>query len=118
MTTTKLPFKIYSNWESSMSFDDMMADCRFIYSHKKLLTPSGNHRIFLVLKHPVDSSGCDTFEISYYGEDGIFPDGVSKFNDFQGEYIQDSSLSPVEFIADFLKKEASNNIITPLIHNT
>jgi hypothetical protein len=104
----KTVFRISPEWGCIKTLDELIADSKFIFSHK------GHHgvRPHIVLNTPIIDN-LDCIEISYDGN-GLLDDGVSNFHAGWGEIIKDSSKDCYKFISDFLIKDgAKEHILTP-----
>lgn len=97
-------FKISRSWDCIKSFDELIADAKFIFSH------NGNKgkRPRIVLNVPIE--GYDCIEIDYDSY-GLTTNGVTKFDANWGEGITDSSKDCIGFIKDFIIDEGAESDI-------
>jgi hypothetical protein len=104
----EIDFKISKNWGYVKSFDELVNDAKFIFTH----TGYKGKRPMIVLNNYV-SSECelDCVEIDY-DRWGILINGVTKFSESWGERITDSSLNVVDFIEQFLIKDGAQELLT------
>lgn len=97
-------FKISTAWDCIKTFDELVADAKFIFIGKGWinLTPR------LVLKTPIN--GIDCIEISYDNK-GLTNGGECVFSENWGDQIEDSSKDVVTFLREFLEREGAVDIL-------
>ena len=97
-------FKISTAWDCIKTFDELVADAKFIFIGKGWinLTPR------LVLKTPIN--GIDCIEISYDNK-GLTNGGECVFSENWGDQIEDSSKDVVTFLSEFLEREGAVDIL-------
>ena len=100
----KQPFKISKNWDCTKTFDELIADAKFIFIGKdrEYWIPR------LVLNTPIN--GIDCIEIDY-DNDGITNGGECVFNHEWGSIISESSKDCISFIKKFLEDDGANELI-------
>ena len=97
-------FKISRAWDCIKSFDELISDAKFIFSHNG----HKGKRPRIVLNTPIE--GYDCIEIDY-DRYGLTTNGVTKFDTNWGEGITDSSKDCIGFIKDFIIAEGAERDI-------
>lgn len=95
--------KVSTNWDCVKSFQWMLDNARFIFSHKSY----GGERICIVVKEPIEKYDC--FEIGY-DRYGIKVKADTVFSNGWGNMIEDSSKDIVNFIKDYLKRDGATDL--------
>ncbi len=96
--------KISSNWDCIKSFDWMVKNARFIFSHKSY----SGEKLKIVVKEPIDKYDC--FEIGY-DRYGLTTEADTVFSSGWGNMIQDSSKEIIPFIKSYLVREGASDLI-------
>jgi len=97
-------FKISPAWDCIKSFDELVADARFIFSndgHK-------GKRPRIVLREAINGIDCIEIDHDRYG---LITNGETKFNEAWGEHITDSSQDYIGFIKSFLIGAGAGDIL-------
>lgn len=98
--------KVSRNWDCIISFEEMVKKARFIF------IDSIHHDGKPLLVMPYDSNDfkLDCFIITQ-DRYGIRISGETKFNNFIGDHITDSSTDVVKFIKEFLVRCGATDLI-------
>lgn len=101
--------KISPNWDCLKSFEWMVSNSKFIFSHKSYK----GERIKIVLTEPIERYDC--FEIGY-DRYGITVNADTVFSSGWGSMIEDSSKEVVAYVKDYLIREGAYSIVNSQTH--
>lgn len=96
--------KISRNWGNIKSFQWMVENARFIFSHKSY----GGERIKIVVNEKIE--GMDCFEIGY-DRYGLTEKACTIFSNGWGSAIEDSSKEIVAYIKEYLIQDGASDLI-------
>lgn len=105
-TNTYKGIKISSNWDCIKSFQWMVENARFVFTHLS----SGGERLKLVVHEPI----IDKFDCFEIGNDryGVITKADTQFSSGWGGMIEDSSKEIIPFIKDYLIRQGASGFVS------